>query len=135
MTAASVSKQNGKHGTGRSAWPKNVLGGSLRLSKSRKDGLTHDQELLGLFVAQQSNLSLAMPALAVLMAMASLMWSPVTSVAYWLGTVPAKMMGRKWADTTRRTEVTTISVATMNARCTSLAGSQKANNKEHQASA
>ncbi len=87
MTAASVSKQNGKHGTGRSAWPKNVLGGSLRLSKSRKDGLTHDQELLGLFVAQQSNLSLAMPALAVLMAMASLMWSPVTSVAYWLSTV------------------------------------------------
>ncbi len=86
MTAASLNEGD-KISAGRSAWPKNALGGRLHLPKSRKQGLTYDQELLSLFVAQQNNLSLAMPALAILMAMAALMWSSMTSVGYWLSTV------------------------------------------------
>ncbi|MEM7428658.1 MAG: HAMP domain-containing sensor histidine kinase [Pseudomonadota bacterium] len=64
-----------------------ALKNKLGLSKSRKEGLTHEQELLQLFVEQQSNLSLALPALAVLMAAASLIWTPVPLVAYWISTV------------------------------------------------
>lgn len=59
----------------------------LGLNKTRKDGLTHEQELLQLFVEQQSNLGLAMPALAVLMAAASLIWTSTPLVIYWLGTI------------------------------------------------
>ncbi|NNF80166.1 MAG: HAMP domain-containing histidine kinase [Rhizobiales bacterium] len=87
MAATGIGKVQNKQATGRNAWPKTMLSGSLGFAKSRKDGLTHEQELLGLFVAQQSNLSLAMPALAVLMATAALMWSSVVSVGYWLSTI------------------------------------------------
>ncbi len=64
-----------------------ALKNSLGIAKTRKDGLTHEQELLQLFVDQQSKLSLALPALAVLTAAASLIWAPVSVVAYWLGAI------------------------------------------------
>lgn len=57
------------------------------LPRSHKDGLTYEQELLHVFVVQQTNLSLAMPALAILMAAASLPWAPVSTVICWLGAI------------------------------------------------
>ncbi|MGI9484262.1 MAG: sensor histidine kinase [Hyphomicrobiales bacterium] len=51
---------------------------------SRRHGLTFEQDLLTLFVLQQRTLSLAMPALAVLMAVAGLTWAPFTAVGAWL---------------------------------------------------
>ncbi len=87
MAATSTAEAQKKRPAGRTPWPKPMLGGGLGVAKSRKDGLTFEQELLGLFVAQQGTLSLAMPALALLMAAASLMWSSVISVAYWLSTI------------------------------------------------
>ncbi len=87
MTTANVGEVQYKRDDGRPAWSKSLIGGRLGLSKSRKEGLTHEQELLGLFVAQQGTLALAMPALALLMAAAALMWTPIVSVGYWLSTI------------------------------------------------